>query len=101
VFDQDPLSGGMMGTQIPKFRLPEKVLDEECHYILDLGVAFAGGKRIASMKALLAEDFDAVFVGCGAPRGRDLDIPGGKEAVKNIPNGTDWLSSGWFAHIHK
>ena len=101
VFDQDPLSGGMMRTQIPKFRLPEKVLDEECHYILDLGVAFVGGKRIDSMKALLAEDFDAVFVGCGAPRGRDLDIPGRKEAAKNVHIGIDWLSSVSFGHIDR
>jgi formate dehydrogenase (NADP+) beta subunit len=101
VFDQDPLSGGMMRTQIPKFRLPEKVLDEECHYILDLGVAFVGGKRIDSMKALLAEDFDAVFVGCGAPRGRDLDIPGRQEAAKNIHIGIDWLSSVSFGHIDR
>jgi formate dehydrogenase beta subunit len=101
VFDQDPLSGGMMRTQIPKFRLPEKVLDEECHYILDLGVAFVGVKRIDSMKALLAEDFDAVFVGCGAPRGRDLDIPGRKEAAKNVHIGIDWLSSVSFGHIDR
>jgi len=101
VFDQDPLSGGMMRTQIPKFRLPEKVLDEECRFILDLGVTFVGGKRIDSMKTLLAEDFDAVFVGCGAPRGRDLDIPGRKEAAKNIHIGIDWLSSVSFGHIDK
>ena len=101
VFDQDPLSGGMMRTQIPKFRLPEKVLDEECHYILDLGVEFVGGKRIDSMKALLAENFDAIFVGCGAPRGRDLDVPGRKEAAKNIHIGIDWLASVSFGHIDK
>ena len=101
VFDQDPQAGGMMRTQIPKFRLPEKVIDEECDYILDLGVEFVGGKRIDSMKALLAEDFDAIFVGCGAPRGRDLDIPGRKEAAKNIHIGIDWLSSVSFGHINK
>jgi formate dehydrogenase (NADP+) beta subunit len=100
VFDQDPLSGGMMRTQIPKFRLPENVLDEECGYILDLGVTFEGGKRIDSMAALLAEDFDAIFVGCGAPRGRDLDIPGRKEAAKNVHIGIDWLSSVSFGHIN-
>ena len=100
VFDQDPLSGGMMRTQIPKFRLPENVLDEECGYILDLGVTFAGGKRIDSMAALLAQDFDAIFVGCGAPRGRDLDIPGRKEAAKNVHIGIDWLSSVSFGHIN-
>jgi formate dehydrogenase (NADP+) beta subunit len=101
VFDQDPLSGGMMRTQIPKFRLPESVLDEECGYILGLGVEFNGGKRIDSMKALLAENFDAIFVGCGAPRGRDLDIPGRKEAAKNVHIGIDWLSSVSFGHIDK
>ena len=101
VFDQDPKSGGMMRTQIPKFRLPESVIDEECNYILDLGIEFVGSKRIDSMKALLAEKFDAVFVGCGAPRGRDLDIPGRKEAVKNIHIGIDWLSSVSFGHIDK
>ena len=101
VFDQDPLSGGMMRTQIPKFRLPENVLDEECHYVLDLGVEFVGGKRIDSMKALLAENFDAIFVGCGAPRGRDLDIPGRKEAAKNIHIGIDWLASVSFGHVDR
>jgi formate dehydrogenase (NADP+) beta subunit len=98
VFDQDPQSGGMMRTQIPKFRLPETVLDEECNYILDLGIEFVGGKRIDSLKALLAETWDAIFVGCGAPRGRDLDIPGRKEAAANIHIGIDWLSSVSFGH---
>ena len=93
VFDQDPKAGGMMRTQIPKFRLPETVIDEECDYILDLGIEFVGGKRIDSLKALLAEGWDAIFVGCGAPRGRDLEIPGRKEAAKNIHIGIDWLSS--------
>src|ERR1700675_397769 len=101
VFDQDPQSGGMMRTQIPKFRLPESVLDEECSYILGLGIEFVGGKRIDSLKALLAEKYDAIFVGSGAPRGRDLDIPGRKEAAKNIHIGIDWLSSVSFGHIDK
>jgi len=101
VFDQDPQSGGMMRTQIPKFRLPESVLDEECQYILDIGIEFVGGKRIDSLKALLAENYDAIFVGCGAPRGRDLEIPGRKEAAKNIHIGIDWLSSVSFGHIDR
>jgi formate dehydrogenase beta subunit len=101
VFDQDPKAGGMMRTQIPKFRLPESVIDEECDYILNLGIEFRGGKRIDSMKALLAEDFDAVFVGSGAPRGRDLDIPGREEAKANIHIGIDWLSNVSFGHITK
>jgi NADPH-dependent glutamate synthase beta subunit-like oxidoreductase/ferredoxin len=101
VFDQDPKAGGMIRTQIPRFRLPESVIDEECNYILDLGVEFHGGKRIDSLKALLAEGWDAVFVGSGAPRGRDLDIPGRKEAAANVHIGIDWLSSVSFGHITK
>jgi formate dehydrogenase beta subunit len=101
LFDQDPNAGGMMRTQIPKFRLPDSVLDEEVGYILDLGMEFRGGRRIDSLKALLAEGHDAVFVGCGAPRGRDLDIPGRKEAAANIHIGIDWLSSVSFGHTRK
>src|SRR5512136_2038669 len=101
VLDQDPKAGGMMRTQIPKFRLPESVIDEECDYILNLGIEFRGGKRIDSLKGLLAEGWDAVFVGSGAPRGRDLDIPGRKEAAANIHIGIDWLSSVSFGHTTK
>ena len=101
VFDGDPKSGGMIRTQIPKFRLPDSVIDEETGYILGLGVEFRGGQRIESMKALLAEGWDAIFVGSGAPRGRDLDIPGRKEAAKNIHIGIDWLSSVSFGHVNK
>ena len=101
VFDGDPNAGGMMRTQIPKFRLPDSVIDEETGYILDLGVEFRGGQRIDSLKALLADNYDAVFVGSGAPRGRDLDIPGRKEAAKNVHIGIDWLSSIAFGHIDK
>jgi formate dehydrogenase (NADP+) beta subunit len=101
VFDQDPKAGGMIRTQIPRFRLPESVIDEECGYILDLGVEFRGGQRIDSMKKLLADNFDAIFVGSGAPRGRDLDISGRKEAARNIHIGIDWLSSVSFGHISR
>ena len=100
VYDGDNRAGGMMRTQIPKFRLPDSVIDEETGYILDLGVEFRAGVRVDSMKALLAEDYDAIFVGSGAPRGRDLDIPGRKEAAANIHIGIDWLSSVSFEHIH-
>src|ERR1700758_335556 len=99
VFDGDPKSGGMIRTQIPRFRLPESVIDEECGYILDLGIEFHGNHRIDSLKALLAGDWDAIFVGSGAPRGRDLDIPGRREAAKNIHIGIDWLSNVSFGHI--
>ncbi len=99
VFDQDPKAGGMIRTQIPRFRLPESIIDEECDYILNLGIEFRGGTRIDSLKALLAEGWDAVFVGSGAPRGRDLDVPGRKEAAANVHIGIDWLSSVSFGHI--
>jgi formate dehydrogenase (NADP+) beta subunit len=100
VFDQDPRAGGMIWSQIPRFRLPLEVIDEEVNYILDLGVAFVH-KKIASMKQLMSEGWDAIFVGSGAPRGRDLDIPGRKEGAANIHIGIDWLSSVSFGHTSK
>src|SRR5665213_114666 len=101
VFDGDPKAGGMIRSQIPKFRLPDAVIDEETGYILGLGAEFRGGQRIDSMKALLTEGWDAIFVGSGAPRGRDLDIPGRNEAASNIHIGIDWLSSVSFGHVTK
>src|SRR5207344_1400928 len=75
VFDSEGKAGGFMWTQIPRFRLPESVIDEETGYITAMPhVDFVANRRIDSMQQLLAEDYDAVFVGCGAPRGRDLDI---------------------------
>jgi formate dehydrogenase (NADP+) beta subunit len=101
VYDGDPQAGGMIRSQIPKFRLPESVIDEEVGYILDMGIEFRGGTRVDSLAALLAEGYDAVMVGSGAPRGRDLDIPGRTEAAKNIHIGIDWLSSVSFGHVDK
>ena len=101
LYDGDANAGGMMRTQIPKFRLPETVLDEEVNYILDLKPELRFGQKIASLKQLLAENYDAVFVGCGAPRGRELDIPGRKEAGANIHIGIDWLASVSFGHTTK
>jgi formate dehydrogenase beta subunit len=100
VFDSDSLAGGMMRSQIPKFRLPDEVIDEEVGYALSTGGAFVASRRIESLKAMLAEGFDAIFVGCGAPRGRDLDAPGRREAAKNIHIGIDWLASVSFGHTH-
>lgn len=99
VFDGEARPGGFMRTQVPRFRLPEEVIDEECGYVLDLGVEFVSGRRIDSMQALLGEGYDAVFVGCGAPRGRDLDIPGRREAAAQIHIGIDWLASVSFGHV--
>ena len=99
VFDGEARAGGFIRTQIPRFRLPESVIDEEVGYILDLGVDFRSHQRIDSLKDLLAQNFDAVFVGCGAPRGRDLELPGRQEAAKQIHVGIDWLASVSFGHI--
>ncbi|HEV2651397.1 MAG TPA: FAD-dependent oxidoreductase, partial [Rhizomicrobium sp.] len=98
IYDADANAGGMMRTQIPKFRLPERVLNEECDYILALEPETKFGTRIDSLKQVLNENYDAIFVGCGAPRGRDLDIPGRKEAAANVHIGIDWLASVSFGH---
>ena len=99
VFDGDAKAGGMIRSQIPRFRLPEAVIDEETGYVLKLGVEFRAGTRIESMRSLLAEGWDAVFVGSGAPRGRDLSIPGRAQAAAHIRIGIDWLASVSFGHV--
>jgi NADPH-dependent glutamate synthase beta subunit-like oxidoreductase len=102
IYDSDPTSGGMIRSQIPRFRLPESVIDEEVGYITELGgIELRLGQRIDSLKALLAENYDAIFVGSGAPRGRELDIPGRQEAKANIHIGIDWLSSVSFGHVDR
>jgi formate dehydrogenase (NADP+) beta subunit len=99
IFDDQAKPGGFMRTQIPRFRLPESVIDEETGYVLELGATFVGNQRIDSMKSLMGQGYDAIFVGCGAPRGRDLDVPGRKEAAAHIHIGIDWLASVSFGHI--
>ncbi len=101
VFDAEAKAGGFMRTQIPHFRLPESVIDEETGYVLNLGVEFRSGQRVGSMNELLGQGFDAVFVGCGAPRGRDLDLPGRVEAAEHIHIGIDWLASVSFGHVSR
>ncbi len=101
VFEGDPKGGGFMRTQVPRFRLPEEVIDEEVDYILNLGVEFRGGQYVGSMKALLTEGWDAIFVGCGAPRGRDLQAPGRQEAAASIHLGIQWLANVYFGHVQK
>ena len=89
----------MIRTQIPRFRLPEEVIDEEIGYILGLGGELRGGARIDSMSALLAEGYDAIFVGSGAPRGRDLDLPGRpRRPPISMSASTGWLSVS-FGHV--
>ena len=99
VYDSAAEAGGFMRSQIPKFRLPDEVIDEEVGYILNLGVETRFNSYISSLGALLDEGYDAVFVGSGAPRARDLDIPGRLEAAANIHLGIDWLSSVSFGHV--
>jgi len=101
IFEKNALPGGLMRTNVPSFRLPAKVLDEEIAMIVDMGVEVRYGQPVASMKALLGQGFDAVFVGSGAPRGKDLELPGRKEAGDRIHIGIDWLESVAFEHIHQ
>jgi len=100
VYDENAKGGGFMRSQIPSFRLPEEVLDEEVAYITDnKNVTTFYTSRVDSLKALLEKDYDAIFVGSGAPRGRDLpDLPGRKEGAENIHIGIDWLGSVAFEH---
>jgi NADPH-dependent glutamate synthase beta subunit-like oxidoreductase/ferredoxin len=102
IFEQYEKPGGLMRTNIPAFRLPAKVLDDETQTIINMGVDIRYNTHIKSMRALLAEGFDAIFVGTGAPRGKELDIPGRHEALLNGPRihiGIDWLESISFGHI--
>ena len=99
VFDGGHSAGGMMRSQIPKFRLPDQVIDEECDYIIGLGVKTRFNHWVSSLKATLAEGWDAVFVGTGSPRGRDADLPGRQEAAAQIHVGIDWLSKVAFGHV--
>jgi len=99
VFDGEAKAGGFMRSQIPRFRLPESVIDEETGYILNMGVEFKSGHRIDSLKDLMTQGYDAIFVGSGAPRGRELDVPGRQEAAAHIHIGIDWLASVSFGHI--
>jgi formate dehydrogenase beta subunit len=101
IFEKNALPGGLMRTNVPSFRLPAKVLDEEIAMIVDMGVEVRYGSPVSSMKALLNQGFDAVFVGSGAPRGKDLELPGRQEAADHIFIGIDWLESVAFEHTHQ
>jgi formate dehydrogenase beta subunit len=100
LFEKDRKGGGLMRTNIPSFRLPAGVLDEEIDRIVGFGVEMRFGQEIKSLASLTKEGFDAIFVGTGAPKGKDLDIPGRKEAAANIHIGIDWLTSVAFEHVH-
>jgi NADPH-dependent glutamate synthase beta subunit-like oxidoreductase len=99
VFDREAKAGGFIHQQIPRFRLPEEVIDEETGYIFNLGVEFKNNHSVESIQSLMDAGYDAVFVGCGAPRGRDLDVPGRQEAAAFVHIGIDWLASVSFGHV--
>lgn len=99
LFEQFATAGGLMRTNIPSFRLPGSVIDEEISAIVDMGVDLRLGHRIESMKTLLDEGFDAIFVGSGAPKGKELSLPGRQEGAANIHIGISWLESIAFGHI--
>ena len=101
LYDEQRLGGGFMRSQIPSFRLPESVLNEEVNYILDLGIHTHFNHYVKSLKELLTKDYDAVFIGSGAPKGRDLNIPGRAEASANVHIGINWLANVAFEHITK
>jgi NADPH-dependent glutamate synthase beta subunit-like oxidoreductase/ferredoxin len=97
VFEALDCPGGLMRTNIPAFRLPASVLDEEIGYITRLGIEVRYSSPVQSLKAVLADGFDAVFVGSGAPKGKDLRLPG-RDASDRIHIGIDWLGSVAFGH---
>ncbi|MBX3175615.1 MAG: FAD-dependent oxidoreductase [Gemmatimonadaceae bacterium] len=101
ILEQHAKPGGLMRINIPAFRLPAQVLDEECGYVIDMGAEMKYGTRVDSLKALLAEGYDAVFVGSGAPKGKELDIPGRWDVKENIHIGIEWLANVHFGHVEK
>jgi formate dehydrogenase (NADP+) beta subunit len=99
IFERWKTPGGLMRVNIPAFRLPASVLDEECAYVIDMGAEMRYGTEITSMKALLDEGFDAVFVGSGAPKGKELELPGRHDAEDRIHIGIEWLANVHFGHV--
>ena len=102
ILEQWEMPGGLMRTNIPAFRLPETVLAEEIGYITGMGAEIRYGQRVDSLRKLLdTGGYDAVFVGSGAPKGKELDLPGRKEGDANIHIGIQWLESIAFGHLDK
>jgi len=101
IFEQFGEPGGLMRTNIPSFRLPHAVLNDEIQQIVGMGVDLKLNHPIRSLRELLTQGFDAVFVGSGAPKGKELKLPGRQEASANIHIGIAWLESVAFGHIEK
>jgi NADPH-dependent glutamate synthase beta subunit-like oxidoreductase/ferredoxin len=101
LYDDQDRAGGMMRSQIPSFRLPENVINEEVGFVLDMGIHTHFKTYVSSLKEVLEKEYDAVFIGTGAPKGRDLtELPGRAEAGKNVHVGIEWLASVAFEHTH-
>lgn len=102
LYDDQIAAGGFMRSQIPSFRLPEEVLNEETGYILDMGIHSFFNNYVSSMREILEKEYDAIFVGTGAPRGKDLpDLPQRWDAKERVHIGINWLASVAFGHIDK
>ena len=103
IYEKYKQAGGLMRFNIPAFRLPASVLDEETANIINMGADVRYGTNVSSLKSLLAENYDAVFVGSGAPKGKELEIPGRREGNSKdvIHIGIEWLGSVHFGHIEK
>src|SRR5918999_1072763 len=98
IYERHDRAGGLMRVNIPSFRLPAEVLDEETGYIIDMGVDVRYQTPVNSLRALLAEGYDAVFVGSGAPKGKELDLPGRRDTDR-IHIGIEWLPNTHFGHV--
>ena len=101
IFEKNAKPGGLMRINIPAFRLPAQVLDEECDYVIRMGATMRYDTPIDSLKELLAQGYDAVFVGSGAPKGKELDIPGRWDAPEQIHIGIEWLANIHFGHLKR
>ncbi|MBX3131901.1 MAG: FAD-dependent oxidoreductase [Gemmatimonadaceae bacterium] len=101
IFEKNAQPGGLMRINIPAFRLPAQVLDEECDYVIRMGATMRYDTPIDSLKELLAQGYDAVFVGSGAPKGKELDIPGRWDAPEQIHIGIEWLANIHFGHLKR
>jgi formate dehydrogenase (NADP+) beta subunit len=101
IYEKQDRAGGLMWSNIPQFRLPPRVLNEEIGYILDMGVDLRLNTPVESMAALLEEGYDAVFIGSGAPRGKNLEIPGRYDDLEHVHIGIDWLESVAFGHLEE
>jgi len=101
ILEKNHEPGGLMRINIPSFRLPAAVLDEECGYIIDMGAEMRYGTPVTSLKSLLDDGYDAIFIGSGAPRGKDLEIPGRSDAPAQVHLGIEWLANVHFKHVER